>query len=62
MNNTIELDKLNKKKSEKTPNETMSFNKTFLVTLIFLLTLLGIVIYYPKDLSFIIRKNLGLKI
>tara|TARA_B100000401_G_C52783200_1_gene709377 strand:+ start:865 stop:1053 length:189 start_codon:yes stop_codon:yes gene_type:complete len=62
MNNTIELDKLNKKKSEKTPSETTSFKKTFLVTLIFLLTLLGIVIYYPNDLSFIIRKNLGLKI
>jgi|TARA_B110000483_G_scaffold200128_1_gene240258 hypothetical protein len=61
MNNTIKLDELNEK--EKEPHtENMSFNKTFLITLIFLLTLLGIVIYYPNDLSFIIRRNLGLKI
>ena len=62
MNNTIKLDELNKKKPEKTLSENVSFKKTFLITLIFLLTLLGIVIYYPNGLSFIIRKNLGLKI
>ena len=55
MNNTIKLNEENK-------GSSMSFNKTFLITLIFLLTLLGIIIYYPNDLSFVIRRNLGLKI
>ena len=55
MNNTIKLND-----EDKGPYiEIMSFYKTFLITLIFLLTLLGIVIYNHNDLSFIIRKNLG---
>ena len=52
MNNTIKLNE-----EDKGPYiETMSFNKTFLITLIFLLTLLLIVIYNRNDIISIIKQ------